>query len=86
LVDLRIDVAIGDEEIEPGIVIHIEEGSAPADVGIAGLTDTGGPAHVVEAFGAQVAIERIGLVLEVGDEEAEAAAVVIVTPINAHVA
>src|SRR5258707_1089184 len=86
LVDLRIDVAIGDEEVEPGVVVHIEEGSAPADVGITGLTDTGGPAHVIETFRAHVAIERIGLVLEMGDEETEMATVVVVAPVDAHIA
>src|SRR5215469_15126713 len=85
-VDLRIDVAIGDENIEPSIIVHIKERGSPSDVRIAGLAYTGGPTDVVEAFLAPVTIERIRLLLEMSDEKAQAAAVVIVPPINAHVA
>src|SRR5262245_9749446 len=85
-VDLRIDVAIGDENVEPGIVVHVETCCAPTDVRIAWLTDTRRPTNIVKAFLAPVAIERIGLLLKVGYEEAEPSAVVEVAPVHAHVA
>src|ERR1700676_1491326 len=85
-VDLRIDVAVGDEKIEPGVIVHVEESRAPAYVGIAGLADAGSPTDVVETLRAHIAIERVGLLLEVRDEKAEAAAVVVIAPIDAHVA
>src|SRR4030095_2135877 len=36
-IDLRINVPVGDQKIQPGVIVHIEKGRAPADVGIAGL-------------------------------------------------
>src|ERR1041385_5909967 len=79
-VDLRINVAVGDEKIEPGAVVHVEKSGAPGDVGIARLTDARGPAYVIKALGAHVAIERVGLLFKVGYKEAEASAVVIIAP------
>src|SRR5450759_1152690 len=60
-VDLRIDVAVGDENVEPGVVVHVEKGGAPGDVGIAGLANAGSPTNVVETLRTHVAIERVGL-------------------------
>src|SRR5215510_3780856 len=68
-VNLGIHVAIGNEKVQPGIVIHIKEGGAPANVRIAGLPHPGGPTHVVEPLGAQVAIQRIGLLFKVSDKK-----------------
>src|SRR6266581_4930631 len=85
-VDLRVNVAVGDENVEPGVIVHVEKSGAPADVGIAGLTYSRCPTDIVETLRTGVAIEGIGLLLEVRDEEAEAAAVVVITPIDAHVA
>src|SRR3981081_4677664 len=33
-IDLRIDVAIGDQNVQPGIVVHIKKRGAPTDIGI----------------------------------------------------
>src|SRR6266566_276350 len=85
-VNLRINVAVGDQNVEPGVVIHVKEGRAPTDVGIAGLADAGGPTDIVKTLRTRVAIERVGLLFKVGRKEAQAAAVVVVAPINAHVA
>ncbi len=79
-------MAVGDENVEPGVIVHVEKSGAPADVGIAGLTYSGCPTDIVETLRTHVAIEGVGLLLEVRDEEAEAAAVVVITPIDAHVA
>src|SRR6266478_4121936 len=85
-VDLRIDVAIGDESVGPCVVVHVEKSGAPADVRIAGLTDAGSPTDIVESLRAHVAIQRIGLLLKVRDEEAKTAAMVVIAPIDSHVA
>src|SRR5882762_11253841 len=85
-VDLRIDVAIGDENVQPGVVVHVKESRAPSNVRIAGLADAGSPTHVVESLRAHVAIQRIGLLLKVRDEEAKTAAMVVIAPIDSHVA
>src|SRR5262249_50974449 len=71
-VDLWIHVTIGNKKVQPGIVIHIEESGAPANVRIAGLAHCRGPTHIIEPLGAQVAIERIRLLFKVGNEEAQA--------------
>src|SRR5579862_2117282 len=84
-VNLRIDVAVGDENIEPGVVVHVEKSRAPTNVRIAGRADTRGPTHVVESLRPHIAIERVGLLLKMRDEKAETAAVVEVAPIDAHV-
>src|SRR5262249_48885174 len=85
-IDLRIDMAVGNKNVEPSVVVHVEERRSPADVWIAWLADTGGPTDVVEAFLAPVVIERVGLLLKVRNEKAETPAVVVVAPIHAHVA
>ena len=39
--DLRIDVAVDDDEVVPAVVVEVDKGVAPADVGSAGLGDAG---------------------------------------------
>src|SRR6266404_2818352 len=85
-VNLRINVAVGYENVQPGVIIHVKESRAPSNVRIAGLAYAGSPTHVVESLRAHVAIQRIGLLLKVRDEEAETAAMVVIAPVNAHVA
>src|SRR5262249_31496778 len=60
-IDLRIHMAVGHKKVQPGIVIHIEESRAPANVGVARLAHSGGPAHIIEALSAHVSVQRIGL-------------------------
>src|SRR4030095_15081986 len=85
-IDLRINVPVGDQKIQPGVIVHIEKGRAPADVGIAGLTDARCPAYVVESLGTHIAIKRVGLLLEVSYKKTETSVMVIVAPVDAHVA
>src|SRR6266853_4812251 len=42
-VNLGINVAVSDQNVEPGVVVHVKESRAPAYVRIAGLADAGGP-------------------------------------------
>src|SRR5256886_13024123 len=83
---LRIDVAVSDENIEPGVIVHIKKAGAPAYIRVAGLSDAGSPALVVESLLTHIVIERVGLLLKMGDKEAQAAAVVIIAPVHSHVA
>src|SRR5260370_695870 len=85
-VNLRINVAVGDENVQPGVIIDVKESRAPSNVRIAGLADAGSPTHVVESLRAHVAIQRIGLLLKVRDEEDKTAAMVVIAPIDSHVA
>src|SRR5258708_30584925 len=78
------DVAIGDENIGPAVVVVIEEETAKTE------RDQGGAAHfglrrfVDEQAVALVVIERDHLVGEVADDDAEAAAAVVVGGVDAH--
>ena len=56
--DLRVDVAVDEDEVLPAGVVEIDEGVAPADVGDAGLGDAGLMRDVGEVEVAVVAIER----------------------------
>src|SRR2546427_1745750 len=85
-VNLRIDVSVGNKQIEPRAIVHVEESRAPAYVWIAGLAHSGGPTDIIESLRAYVAIERIGLLFEVRDEKTEAAAVVVIAPVDPHIA
>src|ERR1700682_4977221 len=85
-IDLWKDVAIGDENVEPGIVIHVEETGAPADQTVILLANAGGPAYVLETLRAEIFVEPIGLLGKMRDEEAETSTVVEVSEIHAHVA
>ena len=55
-IDLGIDVAVGDEQIEPAVIIHIKEGGAPADERISWLHQLGADADIGEIVFAQVVI------------------------------
>src|SRR5262249_33945919 len=85
-VNLGIDVTVGYKEIEPSVVIHVKKSSTPADIRIARLPDPRGPAHIIESFRAGIAIQRIGLLFKVSNEETQAPAVVVVAEIHSHVA
>ena len=63
-VDLRIDVAVDHEEIEPAIVVVVEEGCTPAKKGYGRFGDTlliGGVGEVAFAI---VAVKRVVVVRE----------------------
>ena len=55
-VDLRVDVAVDEQQIGPAIVVHIEEHNAPAEI-LSVQTEAGGKGLVVEGAVAVVAIE-----------------------------
>src|SRR5205085_10728500 len=68
-IHLRINMAICDEEIEPTVIIEIGKACAPLHERITRLTRLGTPAYIRESlptFPAQIAIEVIRLVREIG--------------------
>ncbi len=85
-VHLGKDVAIGDEDIGPGVVVHVKKAGAPAHQAVVLLSHAGSPAHILEAFRAEIFVKTIGLFGKMGDEEAEPSAVVEIGEIHAHVA
>ena len=83
-VDLRVYVAVRREDIEPAVVVHVEEAGSPAHVRMAGLRDSRGRADVREAIVAVVAVKRVRLVHEFGDEDVEPPGVVVIAEIHPH--
>ena len=82
-VHFGIDVAVGDEDVEPAVVVHVEEADAPAEV--AGVdAEAGEVGVVVEVAAAEVQIEGVGVAGEVGLDDVEEAVAVEVSDGNAH--
>jgi hypothetical protein len=79
-VELRIDVAIGDEEIEPAIGIVVKEVRAPADLEKIGSAQPGRPAHLGECTCAEISVERIRLIGIVGHEKIELPVIIVIRP------
>src|SRR6476469_6898453 len=65
-IHLWIHMAVGDENIQPTIVVHIEEGGAPTHLEESGLGQLGGIAYVRKTVCSQVAVQSVGLFVEVG--------------------
>src|SRR5258708_24049525 len=84
-VNLRIDVAVGNQQVEPRVIVHVKESRAPAYIRIAGLADPGSPTDVVKSLRAHVAIERVRLLFEVRDEKTEPGAVIVIAPLDHHI-
>src|SRR5216684_7645007 len=80
------DVAIGDEDIGPGVVVHVKKAGAPTHQAVVLLSHTGSPTHVLETLRAKIFVKTIGLLGKMRDEEAEPPAVVEIGEIHAHVA
>ena len=82
-VHFGVDVAVGDEDVEPAVVVHVEEADAPAEK--AGVdAEAGEVGAVVEVEPAQVQVERIGVAGEVGLDDVEEAVAVVVADGDAH--
>ena len=79
---LRVDVAVGDEDVLPAVVVEVEEVDAEADI-LAVDAETGLDARVDEAR-AVVAVQRGHLFGEVGPDDVEPAVAVVVADADAH--
>ena len=84
LVDGGVDVAVDDEEVEPAIVVVVEEGGTPAEERDGGFGDAGLVADVGEVGVAVVAVEGFVVVGEGGVEEIDEAGVGVVAGGDAH--
>ena len=67
LIHLRIDVAVHFKQIEPAVIVVVEEPIAPADKGNRGLRNARLVTHVGEARVAVVVEQDFVVVAEVGD-------------------
>src|SRR5712691_12300 len=84
-IHLLVGMAVGNPEIQPPIVVEVEELCAPAAVSISrweSQSELRGPIH--EEMGALVFVERVVLLDPLRDEYIEQAVVVVVSHSHAH--
>src|SRR5260370_16778099 len=84
LLDLRIDVAVGNKQIKPAIVVKVEKASAETEDVVGGYGDTNLIADFLETAFAVVMPDVIGRLLEIGDLKVQPAAVVLAAMQQAH--
>src|SRR6185312_9883689 len=63
---LGIHMTVGDENIQPPVVVHVKESSAPTHLEESWLRQLGGIAYVRKTVCPQVAVQSVGLLVEVG--------------------
>ena len=83
-VGLRVHVAVGHEQVQLAVGVEVGQHHAPAQHGPAGGGQPRRRGGVAELQRAQAAVQRVGLVREVGHGEVEAAVAVHVAEVDAH--
>ena len=76
--------SVGHHQVEPSVVVVVEEARAEAGQAEARLAEPAAGGGVEELALAVVAIERVGLAVELGDEEILVAVAVVVAVVDAH--
>ena len=84
LFELGVEVAIGDEDVEPAVVVAVEEGGAEAEERPHDAVEPGAGGGVGEEPAAVVAVEGVDVLREIGHEEVEVAVVVVVAAVHTH--
>src|SRR5260370_12081262 len=84
LLDLRIDVAVGNKQIKPAIVVKVEKASAETEDVVGGYGDTNLIADFLETAFAVVMPDVIGRLLEIGDVKVRPPVVFVVATRHAH--
>src|ERR1700683_5141161 len=79
-------MAVGNENIQPTIVVEVHKAGSPGDIRNAGLGDLRRPAYVLKNSVTQVAIKRLGLIGKRGVDDVEPPVVVVVAEVHSHVA
>ena len=82
--DLVFNVAVGDEDVLPSVVVVVEEEAAEAERDQRCAADVGVRSFVHEQAVAFVVVEREHLVGEIGDDQAGAAGAVVIGGVDAH--
>src|SRR5688500_2708714 len=83
-IDLRIDMAIDDKQVEPRIVVEINEARSPSDIRPRNLSNLGRHRDVAEIVVAIIAVESIVFVNEICNEDPKAAGVKVIAHRNSH--
>ncbi|KXJ04391.1 hypothetical protein AC249_AIPGENE23147, partial [Exaiptasia diaphana] len=84
LIDLGVDMTVDQEEIQPAVVVHVEERGAPAHISNAHRRGLGAEGGVAEVAPFVIVVERVVFLGKVGDEEAQPTLVAVITHGNAH--
>src|SRR5580698_7679373 len=85
LVDLRIDMAIDDEDVLPAVIGKIHEGIAPPHIAARATANARGRGDIGEVHVAVIAIKRRILIVKMRDEKRHAPCMQIVAYGEAHV-
>src|ERR1700674_3701875 len=80
----RIDVAIGDENIEETVIVEVEEAGSPCEKWNRGVAEAGAEGNVGEISAAVVAVKGLVIVGEGGDEEVKLAVAIVIADADAH--
>ena len=75
---------VGDEDVQEPVVVVVEKGGAPADIGQRRASEARPHRLPGEQAVSLVAVEAGGLAVEVGDHEVEEAVVVVVAEVGPH--
>ena len=82
-VDLGVDMAVGHKDVEPAVVVHVEEADAPAEE--AGVdAEAAGIGAVFEDGVAEIGVEGIGVAGEIRFYDIEIAVAVVIADGNTH--
>src|SRR6202521_6131694 len=84
MISLRVGVAVGNEQIDPTVVVVIEKLSSPAYIRKAYRGHSGIVGNIRERIASNVAVKHIVFIVEVGDEYIEPSVMIIVTHCDAH--
>src|SRR5258706_13750187 len=79
-------MTVGNEQIDPPVVVVIENLGSPADIRKADRRHSGIVGNICERIATNTAVKHIVFIVEVGDEYVEPSVVVIVTQRDAHAA
>ena len=78
VIDIWIDVPIGEEEVETAVQIGVEKRRAPSHAREGWTRQTEGSGQILEQVPVAIVIERVAVVREVGDDEIESAVTIVI--------
>src|SRR5262249_18334894 len=84
MLQLRIDMPVGHEQIDPSVVVVIKEPSSPADIRHAYRGDIRFIRNIREGIVAVVVIERVVIVHEVSFKNVEAPVMIVIADSYTH--
>src|SRR5215469_9672423 len=84
LINLRVNLSVDRDQVEPAVIVEIDEGHTPFHPGERSHRDSGVVGDVAEIVAALVEVKDVVFVSEVGDIERFESGVVVIAKGNAH--